>query len=146
MSSLKDQMKELVVGSDHAGLSLKLHLMEALPELPWRDIGTHTEDSVDYPDYADAVCKEVRLPDRPGLLICGSGQGMAIRANRHRQIRAALCWHEEVARLARAHNDANILCLGARTMDFKSCERILVTFLNSPFEGGRHLIRVKKLD
>jgi ribose 5-phosphate isomerase B len=140
-----DHLQTLLIASDHAGLELKTALLRALPTLPWQDLGTHSTESVDYPDYADKVCALVRAPTHVGVLICGSGQGMAIRANRHRDIRAALCWHEEIARLSRAHNDANVLCLGARTMDFKACERILTTFLTTSFEGGRHTPRVEKL-
>lgn len=140
-----DHLQHLVVGSDHAGLELKSHLMKTLPSLPWLDLGTKHGESVDYPDFADQVCLQVNPPTRIGLLICGSGQGMAIRANRYPHVRAALCWHDEIARLARAHNDANVLCLGARTMDFKACERILTTFLTTDFEGGRHAPRVEKL-
>lgn len=140
-----DHLQHLVVGCDHAGLELKNYLMRQNSSLPWQDLGTHSIDSVDYPDYADLVCAKVKEPTHVGLLICGSGQGMAIRANRHPHIRAALCWHEEIARLARAHNNANVLCLGARTIDFKICERILTTFLTAKFEGGRHEARVLKL-
>lgn len=142
---LPDHLEHIAVACDHAGLELKEHLKKHLVDLPWQDFGTHSGDSVDYPDYADKVCSVVKLPVTFGVLICGSGQGMAIRANRHNHIRAALCWHEEIARLARAHNDANVLCLGARTMDFKVCERILTTFLTTAFEGGRHASRVEKL-
>lgn len=142
----RQEMKKLVVGSDHAGFELKEHLKKALPELPWEDLGTFSATtSVDYPDFANEVCQRVSDPETIGLLICGSGQGMAIRANRYLNIRAALCWNEEVARLARAHNNANVLCLGARTMDPQVCERTLLTFLDTAFEGGRHANRVDKL-
>ena len=141
----RDHLQQLAIASDHAGLELKEYLKKHLPSLPWKDLGTNSLESVDYPDYADKVCALVKPPMTVGVLICGSGQGMAIRANRHRDIRAALCWHEEIARLARAHNDANVLCLGARTMDFKACERILTVFLDTAFEGGRHASRVEKL-
>ncbi|MGE0764218.1 MAG: ribose 5-phosphate isomerase B [Bdellovibrionales bacterium] len=140
-----DHLKTLVVGSDHAGFELKQHLKKSLPQLPWQDEGTFNTESVDYPDFADKVCALVNPPMVAGVLICGSGQGMAIRANRHKHIRAALCWHEEIARLARAHNDANVLCLGARTMDYKVCVQVLNTFLTTGFEGGRHAGRVDKL-
>jgi ribose 5-phosphate isomerase B len=126
---------------------MKRHLMHQRPELPWQDLGTFDSNSVDYPDYADKVA--LALQDAPegvvGVLVCGSGQGMSIRANRHKHIRAALCWSEDVARLARQHNDANILCLAGRMTLPTLAERILQTFLTSQFEGGRHQTRVDKL-
>jgi ribose 5-phosphate isomerase B len=138
-------MKKLLIGCDHAGLEFKEHLMNAIPELPWEDVGTYSKETVDYPDIADKLCPLIKSPDSVGILICGSGQGMAIRANRFSHIRAALCWNEDTARLARAHNDANVLCLGARTMDPVAAERVLLTFLDVPFEEGRHRARVEKL-
>lgn len=142
---LLDHIHQLFIASDHAGLILKNYLIQHHPQLPWVDLGPQTEDSVDYPDYADLLSAQIRNPQHAGVLICGSGQGMAIRANRHRHIRAALCWHEEITRLARAHNNANVLCLGSRTIDFKISEKCLMTFLTTAFEGGRHQIRVDKL-
>lgn len=142
----RNQMEKLLVACDHAGVPLKEHLLSTIPELPWVDLGVSSIDQkVDYPDYADLVCKQVSAPRAIGVLICGSGQGMAIRANRYPKIRAALCWNEFMAELARTHNDANVLCLGSRTMDHKQCERILLTFLDTAFEGGRHQARVEKL-
>lgn len=142
----RDKMEKLLVASDHAGVPLKDHLLKAIPELPWVDLGVSSiSQSVDYPDYADLLCRQIHAPNIVGVLICGSGQGMAIRANRYRHIRAALCWDDSMAGLARAHNDANVLCLGSRTMDHSLCERILLTFLDTPFEGGRHTGRVEKL-
>ncbi len=148
------------VGCDHAGVDLKLKVMAALPHIQWKDLGTYTVESIDYPDYADKVCKHIvdlelenkrkKITDTldsntAGLLICGSGQGMAIRANRYPQIRAALCWNEDIARLAREHNNANILCLSARFTSPDQAEKIVQTFLQSKFEGGRHQRRVDKL-
>ncbi len=142
----RNRLKKLVVGTDHAGYELKEHLKKVFPELPWIDLGTNSPTaSVDYPDFADQVCQQVSPPESVGVLICGSGQGMAIRANRHPHIRAALCWSDEIARLARSHNDANVLCLGSRTMDHQLCEKMLLTFLATEFEGGRHTNRVDKL-
>lgn len=150
----------LYVGSDHAGLDLKLKVMAALPDLQWKDIGTFTADSVDYPDYAAAVCQElvkVELQNKEkglhdslegpalGLLICGSGQGMVIKANRYKEIRAALCWNEDVARLSREHNNANVLCLGARFIAPDLAIKMIKTFVSTKFEGGRHQKRVDKL-
>lgn len=139
--------KTIYVASDHAGLELKRHLIGRFPFLPWKDLGTMNGDSVDYPDYAAKLCKELEphLKDSIGVLICGSGQGMAIRANRFPFIRAALCMSEEMAKLARQHNDANVLCLGGRLTVFPIAERILDVFVKTPFEGGRHQGRVDKL-
>lgn len=139
--------KYLFVACDHAGLELKRHLMGRFPGLPWKDLGTNETSSVDYPDYAAklGLALEGELPGARGLLICGSGQGMAMRANRFPFIRAALCWNEEVAKLSRSHNDANVLCLAGRFTSPAEAERILNVFLQTPFEGGRHQGRVSKL-
>lgn len=139
--------KTIYVACDHAGLEAKRHLIGRFPFLPWKDLGVNSVESVDYPDQADAVCGELRGEQRDvcGVLICGSGQGMAIRANRHPFVRAALCWNEDIAKLARAHNDATILCLGGRVTPMPTLERILTTFLETDFEGGRHQKRVDKL-
>jgi len=138
----------IFIASDHAGLEMKKHLLSRFPGLPFKDLGTHNGDSVDYPDYAAAVCREMegRLKDSCGILVCGSGQGMNMRANRFPFIRSALCWNEEVAQLAREHNDANVLCLGGRLISFPQAEKILDVFLNTPFAGGRHQKRVDKLN
>lgn len=148
------------VGCDHAGLDLKLKVMAALPDVQWKDMGTHTGDSVDYPDYADQVCKNlvsVEIENQKkqihdslngpamGILICGSGQGMAIRANKYPQIRAALCWNEDIARLSREHNNANIICLSARFTAPDTAIKMIQTFFKTHFEGGRHQKRVDKL-
>lgn len=148
------------VGCDHAGLELKLKVMAALPDIDWQDMGTHSAESTDYPDYADRVGAKVteeELANKKhnildslegsalGLLICGSGQGMAIRANRYPQVRAALCWNEEIAQLSRQHNNANILCLGQRFVPDDLALKILKVFLQTKFEGGRHQRRVDKL-
>lgn len=147
---------ELPVACDHGGLELKKHLMAKFPDIKWTDLGTYDDKSVDYPDYAAKLSLHLkgmnpstRDPEKfppMGLLICGSGQGMAIRANRDKHIRAALAWTEEVAELSRLHNNANVLCLGGRVMAHDLCEKILIKFLTTPFEGGRHAGRVQKLD
>jgi ribose 5-phosphate isomerase B len=144
---LKKKYKTVFIANDHAGLELKRHLVARFPVVPWQDLGTKTAESVDYPDYTQKLCHamEPRLTESCGVLICGSGQGMAIGANRFPYIRAALCWDEEVARLAREHNDANVLCLAGRLTVFKTAERILEIFLNTDFLGGRHQTRVRKL-
>ena len=141
----RDTMETLYIASDHAGFALKEKLKVTFPELPWKDLGPDSEASVDYPDYADALAKEILGSEDFGVLVCGSGQGISIRANRHSHIRAAICWNEEVARLARQHNDANVISFGARTMDEDVCVKALLAFLSTAFEGGRHQKRVDKL-
>lgn len=150
----------IYVGCDHAGLDLKLKVMAALPDIEWKDMGTFGPESVDYPDYADKVCRamvEVENQNKKnnihdpiqgpalGLLICGSGQGMAIRANKYASIRAALCWADDISRLAREHNNANILCLSARYSAADQALQMIRTFMSTPFAGGRHQPRVDKL-
>ncbi len=146
--SLKKKYKTVFLACDHGGLELKNHLLGRFPFVPWKDLGTMTGASVDYPDFAEKLCLEMkpRLTDSCGVLLCGSGQGMAIRANRFPFIRAALCWNEEVSRLAREHNNANILCIGGRMVAFPIAEKILMAFLQTDFEGGRHQTRVDKLN
>lgn len=141
---LKDHVKSIFVACDHGGLSLKKAILEKFSDLPFEDLGTNTVDSVDYPDFADLVVQKVD-ENHCGLLICGSGQGMAMRANKYAHIRAALCWSTEVAELSRQHNDANVLCMGARVLDEKLALEIFKTFMNTEFEGGRHQARVEKL-
>jgi ribose 5-phosphate isomerase B len=139
----------IAIASDHAGVALKDALREqllALNMLP-EDMGVHSRDSVDYPDYANLVSKWVLAKSgRRGVLICGSGIGMSIAANRHKGIRAALCRSALDAELARGHNDANILCLGERLTDASTAKEILKRFLATPFEDGRHTLRIAKLD
>jgi ribose 5-phosphate isomerase B len=149
--------KHIFIACDHAGLPLKKILMEKFPNLPWVDMGTNTEASVDYPDYAeklahklfedhvDAETAQDIFHTTMGVLICGSGQGMAIKANRYPHIRAALCWTPEIAELSRKHNNANVLCMGSRTTDHTLALQIFEKFLTTPFEGGRHGSRVAKL-
>lgn len=140
--------KMIAIGSDHAGFELKRVLKNMLAEGGYAvsDLGTEGTESVDYPDFAQSVASEVSAGGADiGVLICGSGIGMSIAANRHPGIRAALCHDEETARLAREHNDANILVLGSRLVgeaDAKACLRV---FLETEFEGGRHARRVAKL-
>jgi len=141
------QFKTIFIASDHAGLEMKRHLIGRFPFLPWKDLGPFSTESVDYPDFAAKLCKELEpnLEDSIGVLVCGSGQGMAMRANRFSFIRAALCWNEEIAKLSKQHNDANVLCLAGRFIVFPVAERILDVFLKTPFEGGRHQGRIDKL-
>ena len=135
----------ILIASDHAGFTLKEHLKNKFKEINWIDLGPTSEDRVDYPDFADKLATHINTENTRGVLVCGSGQGMAIRANRYPHIRAALCWSSEVAELSRLHNDANVLCLGSRVLDFEVAEKTLTTFLNTDFEGGRHQGRVEKM-
>lgn len=142
-------MRRIIVGSDHAGLPLKRHLVSRLRDDGWvvEDIGTHDATSVDYPDFAHRVASEVGSgAHRLGLLVCGSGVGMSIAANRHAGVRAVVCSESFSAAMARAHNDANVLCLGARVVGVGLAELILEEFLEGEFEGGRHERRVDKIE
>jgi ribose 5-phosphate isomerase B len=139
----------IAVGSDHAGLELKDHLAKWLAERGATviDCGTKTLESVDYPDFARVVSEAVLAGNAErGLLVCGTGIGMSIAANRHRGIRAAACSDTFSARMARAHNDANVLCVGARVVGKGLAEDLVSAFLDSEFEGGRHVRRVEKLE
>jgi ribose 5-phosphate isomerase B len=141
-------MKKIVIASDHAGVSLKRFVIAKLEEKGDEvvNLGTDDNKSVDYPDYAKKLADHIKKhPDFIGVLICGTGVGISIAANRYKHIRAALCSNAEIAELARAHNDANVLVLGARTIDEKSALKILEIFLKTKFSGGRHSARVAKL-
>jgi ribose 5-phosphate isomerase B len=138
----------IATGSDHAGFEHKNHLKKWLEQHGHTviDYGTHSSESADYPDYAHPVADAVEHGTaQVGLLLCGSANGMAMAANKHAGIRAALCWNEEVAALARMHNNANIICIPARFTTIEQAQRILEKFLASQFEGGRHLRRVEKI-
>ncbi|MBX2986461.1 MAG: RpiB/LacA/LacB family sugar-phosphate isomerase [Bdellovibrionaceae bacterium] len=138
---------KISIAADHAGVELKAALIKALPQIDWNDLGPSNKDSVDYPDYADRVARLINEnPAQKGVLICGSGQGMAMRANKYPQVRAALVFQDETTKLARQHNDANILCLGSRFTDEKTAAQLVRTFLETPFEGGRHSSRVAKVN
>jgi len=142
------KMKKLAMGSDHAGFELKQLLKKSgvLDEYEITDFGTHSEESTDYPDFAHPTAKAVESDEfNLGILICGSGNGVSMAANKHSSIRAALCWNAELAGLARQHNDANILCLPSRFIDFETAKEIVSTFLSAEFEGGRHERRVNKI-
>ncbi|QJT08298.1 ribose 5-phosphate isomerase B [Oceanidesulfovibrio marinus] len=137
------------LGSDHAGYSLKKEIIDNLDALKvkYEDLGTHTTESCDYPDFAAAVSKAVNgKDDALGILICGTGQGMAMTANRMPGTRAAVCTNEFAARMARAHNDANILCMGERIVGPGLAGSIVQAFLSTAFEGGRHLRRIQRID
>jgi ribose 5-phosphate isomerase B len=138
---------KLAIGSDHAGFDYKERLKDILAhQHDLKDFGTYTKDSADYPDFAHPVSLAVedKMFDL-GILVCGSANGVAITANKHQGIRAAICWNIELARLARQHNDANILCLPARFIDFTLAQEIVQAFIDTAFEGGRHATRVGKI-
>ena len=139
----------LFVGGDHAAYQLKAALVGELERMGHEvaDLGTDGPDSVDYPDFAHAVARSVAEdPDALGIVICGSGNGVNITANKHPGVRAALAWNAEVAALARAHNNANVLALPARFIDGATAMAIVEAFLNAAFEGGRHQRRVEKIE
>jgi ribose 5-phosphate isomerase B len=138
----------IALGADHAGYEykelLKKHLEKAGHQI--KDFGTHNLDSVDYPDFAHPVASAVEKNEfELGVLLCGSANGVAITANKRQGIRAAICWTEEIASLARQHNNANVLCLPARFVTIEAAEKITDKFLTTPFEGGRHETRVNKI-
>ena len=140
--------ERIAIASDHAGFRLKCVLAAELETLGYEvvDLGTHDEDAVDYPDYADALARAIEGGSaHRGVAICGSGVGMSIALNRHTQTRAALCHDAETARLARRHNDANVLTLAGRALSPEAARRCLAAFLETEFEGGRHARRVAKL-
>ncbi len=135
---------KIPIASDHAGYKLKQFLINAFQgEFTFDDLGAYSEESVDYPDFAH---KEANLiankTYEKGILICGSGNGIAMSANKHADVRAALCWNAEIAQLARLHNDANILVLPGRFIDFEEAKKCVNTFFSTDFEGGRHAKRV----
>ncbi|MEK6615918.1 MAG: ribose 5-phosphate isomerase B [Bacteroidota bacterium] len=139
---------KLAIGSDHAGFSLKEKLKKYLQDkgIEVKDFGPNSEQSVDYPDYAHPVASAVEKKEVDfGLLMCGSGNGINMTANKHQDIRAALCWNSAIAKLARQHNDANILTLPARFIEEAEAKRCVDVFLSTPFEGGRHERRMKKI-
>jgi ribose 5-phosphate isomerase B len=138
----------LVIGGDHAGFELKAQLLPYLLEKGYEvdDKGSYSAESVDYPDFAHPVAQAVESGKADlGILICGSANGVAMAANKHEKIRAAIAWKNEIAELARTHNDANIICLPARYISVDEAKEMVDTFLNTPFEGGRHQRRVDKI-
>ena len=138
----------IAIGADHAGYEYKKSISKMLKQKGYKvlDFGTHSPDSVDYPDFAHPVAKALESGKATlGVLICGSGNGVCMTANKHQGIRAALCWKVELAALARQHNNANIICLPARFVSLRMARKMVVTFLETPFEGGRHERRVEKI-
>ena len=138
---------KITIGSDHAGVEYKSKIVQFLEEQKHLvlDVGTFTKESVDYPKYAHLVAKEVESGADFGVLICGSGNGVSMAANKHKSIRAAICWSEEITKLARQHNDANIISLPARFLTVNKCIELVNIFLHESFEGGRHLKRVNTI-
>jgi len=138
----------IAIGCDHGGFGLKKEVVHSLEQSGHTviDLGCHSEDSVDYPDYADKVCLAINDGRcARGILICGTGIGMSIAANRHRHIRAALCHEAVTAKLSREHNDANVLCLGGRVLGISIALDIVRVWLATEFAGGRHLRRISMM-
>ncbi|MES2454083.1 MAG: ribose 5-phosphate isomerase B [Bacteroidota bacterium] len=137
---------KIAIGSDHAGFEYKEILKSYLAEYEVKDFGTYSLDSVDYPDFAHPVASAVENQEFTfGILVCGSANGVAITANKHQKIRAAICWLNEIAALSRQHNNANVLCIPARFVSEDLAKEMATTFINTPFEGGRHGNRVDKI-
>lgn len=137
---------KIAIGSDHAGFNYKQQLLTTLKVAKLKDFGTYDTASVDYPDFAHPVASAVESGEYDlGILICGSANGVAITANKHQGIRAAICWNEELAALARQHNNANIVCIPERFISFDVAQKIVEAFFTTVFEGGRHANRVDKM-
>jgi ribose 5-phosphate isomerase B len=142
---MKEGLK-IAIGADHAGFDYKQALLETTPAAELKDFGTYSNASADYPDFAHPVASAVESGEFDlGILVCGSANGVAITANKHQGIRAAICWTVELAELARKHNNANIVCIPARFISIDEAEKIVATFLSTEFEGGRHATRVGKI-
>lgn len=139
--------RRIAIACDHGGVDLKDALKARFSEYEWLDLGTNSEDAVDYPDYGQKLAEAIRDDKaETGIAICGSGIGISIAVNRYPFIRAALCTNVTMARLTRLHNDANVLALGSRLMSLEAAKECADVFFSTEFEGGRHEGRVKKLD
>ena len=141
-------MRKIFISSDHAGFKLKeaIKVYLSKKKLTFQDLGPHNNDRVDYPDYAHKVARRVKISkNNIGILVCGSGMGMNIAANRHKNIRAAQCFNLKSTKLSRLHNDANIITLGSRLLSKNNALKCLSVFLSTKFEGGRHSKRIKKI-
>jgi len=138
---------KITIGCDHAGIEYKSKIVEFLEKENHKvlDVGTFTKESVDYPEYAHLVSEEVLAGADFGVLICGSGNGVSMAANKHQGVRAALCWSEEITKLARQHNNANIISIPARFLSLEKSIELIKIFLIEKFEGGRHQRRVEKI-
>lgn len=141
-------LKTIAIGCDHAGFEYKEALRKWLEEEGYTilNFGTDSPASVDYPDFVHPVCRAIEHQEAEmGILLCGSANGVAITANKHLRIRAAICWMDEIAPLARQHNNANVICLPARFISLELAKSMVLKFINTPFEGGRHQRRVEKI-
>ncbi|MNK08614.1 putative sugar phosphate isomerase YwlF [compost metagenome] len=137
---------KIAIGADHAGFEYKELLKDFLSDHEVTDFGTHSLDSVDYPDFAHPVASAVEKGEADfGVLVCGSAQGVAITANKHQGIRAAVTWLTDIAKLSRQHNNANVICIPARFVSPELAKEMVTAFLETPFEGGRHANRVNKI-
>jgi len=148
MSYVFDASLPIAIGCDHAGLEYKTAIAKWLTEKGFaiKDFGTYSADSVDYPDFAHPTSLSVETGEAAfGILLCGSANGVAITANKHQGIRAGLCWQNDVAQLARMHNNANIICIPARFVALPLAQQMIELFMNTPSEGGRHANRVEKI-
>ena len=141
-------MKKIFISSDHAGFKLKeiIKVYLSKKNLPFQDLGPNNDERVDYPDFAHKVAKKVITnKNNVGILVCGTGMGMNIAANKHKNIRAAQCFNLKSTKLSRLHNDANIITLGSRLLSKKNALNFIGVFLNTKFEGGRHIKRIRKI-
>ena len=140
--------KIIGLASDHAGFELKQYVKQYLEEknIEYKDYGTYSEESCDYPDFAHALANGMKDGEvGKGIAICGSGEGISMTLNKHQHVRAALVWTPEIAKMTRMHNDANVLCMPGRYIDTTTAKEIMDLFLETPFEGGRHIRRIEKI-
>ena len=139
---------KIIIASDHAGYQLKESIIEHFSkDYEWENIGTFSSESVDYPDFAHPLAEKIAAGDYEyGILICGTGNGIGMTANKHAFVRAAICWNVEIAALARQHNNANVLVLPARFITEEEAFKIVKTFFSTDFEGGRHQRRIEKIN
>ncbi|UCS94461.1 ribose 5-phosphate isomerase B [Echinicola marina] len=140
--------KKIAIGGDHAGFDYKQKLVEYMIQAGYevKDFGPFSDASVDYPDYVHPLCDAIEGGEFvQGIVVCGSGNGVAITANKHQGIRAAICWNKDLAALSRQHNDANVISIPARFVAYELAQEMVETFLSTDFEGGRHANRVNKI-
>ena len=139
---------KILIGNDHAGYSLKLSIIKNLEDkYEFFDKGSYSNESVDYPDYASIIAKEIQSEKGDlGIIICGTGNGVCMTANKFKGIRAVICWNEEIAKLAKQHNNANIICIPSRFIKVEEALKIIESFILEKFEGGRHERRIKKIN
>ena len=139
---------KILIGNDHAGYSLKLCIIKNLEDkYEFFDKGSYSDESVDYPDYASIIAKEIQSEKGDlGILICGTGNGVCMTANKFKGIRAVICWNKEIAKLAKKHNNANIICIPSRFIKIEEAIKIIESFILEKFEGGRHERRIKKIN